>query len=282
MPRSVHDAWSQMFDVGKDILSAEADPNTGAIIGQIGNATDSTADSDRFELWGPPGYYAVPAPPTAGQPSCQAVALRCGDHDIVIGTRDPRDAKAIGNLKPGDRAWCAGFPGQGRLYLRADGSVCLLTKDDNTPTGNDVYFRVEPEEMRFWSPWGSQVHDHSGWHLRTFHGAKLDLGGLGLPAPFSSFGSFANLTAAIIRINAPVVQLGQDSGNSQALAKVTTLATQLALVTTALADLATAVGAFTGSGTFPGLAAAVTAIGAAATAMAGLPATCGTTTVTAA
>jgi hypothetical protein len=237
--RSTHDSWSQYFDVGKDILSAEADANTGGITAQIGNATDSTADNDRAEMWSPPGFYAVPSAPTKGQPSTQAFAVRCSDHDIIVATRDPRDAKVIGNLKPGDRVIAGGFPAQSRLFVRADGSITALTTDDNTADGNSVYHRLSTTELRFWSPWGSQVHDQTGFHVRTWHGAKLDMGGLGLPAPFSSYGSFANMTAAIIRLNGAIVQLGQDQGNSQALVQATSLQTVMALVATALTAIET-------------------------------------------
>lgn len=278
--RSNHDAWTQFFDVGKDILSAEADSQTGGIIGQLGNATDSTADSDRFEMWGPPGYYAVPAPPTAGQPSTQAFAIRASDHDLVIAVRDSRGAKVVGNLKPGDRC-IASELGSARALVRADGSVTLSTKDDNA-TGNDVYARVAPDGFLFWGPLGSFRSDTTGFHARTWHGAKLDMGGAGIPSPLAVYSSFVSVTANIIRLKGTLTQIGQDNGNSQALAQVTTLSAQLALLTTAVQSLASAVAAFTGSGTFPGLPAAQTQISTATTAIAALPVSCGTKSMTAA
>ena len=88
--------------------------------------------------------------------------------------------------------------------------------EDNTATGNAVYHRVSPTEERFWSPWGSRVHDHTGLHERTFHGAKLDLGGLGLPAPFSAFGSMGSMSADMIFMQGALVSLGLDQGLTMA------------------------------------------------------------------
>lgn len=242
MPPRSHADWSQFFDVGKDILVATADGTTGGITCQTGNAVDSTANKDSAEIWGPAGYYAVPANPTKGKPSCQALILKCSDYDVVFGTRDPRDAAVVGNLSPGDRVVAGGYPSQSRLHVKFDGSVSLLTTDDNTATGNAVFYRISAKESRFWSPWGSQVHDATGYHARTFHGAKLDLGGLGLPAPFSAFGSMGSLSADMIFMQGALVSLGLDQGLTMAVVQALPLQTVLAALATALTTLATALG----------------------------------------
>ena len=264
--------WAKTFDVGKDILSATSDGTTGGITCQLGNAVDSTADRDAAEIWGPPGYYAVPAAPTKNKPSCQAFAIRGSDRARVIGTRDSRDAAVVGNMVAGDRIIAGGFPSQSRVSVRFDGSVTLGTTDDNTADGNAVYYRVSALESRFWSPWGSQVHDATGYHARTFHGAKLDLGGLGLPSPFSAFGSMGSMSADMLFFNGALVSLGLDQGQTQAIVQALPLQTVLAALASSLTALegflTTAGAALTtggGTGTLVSLSTGETAAGAALT-----------------
>ncbi len=236
--------WAQLFDVGKDILVAAIDKVTGVITVQTGNATDLTADQDAAELWGPPGYYGLPANPTPGQASCQAVTMRAGDHDMVIGTRDTRDSSVYGNMKPGDRAICAGYPAQNQVLLKAsDGSINLLTTDDNTANGNTVQLRLAPLERRFWSTWGQELHDPTGWHLRTWHGGSIDVTGLGLPAPLSSLGlkSVINLSADCINLDASLLSLGRNNGgNAQPVVQATPLQGVMAVVGTAITSIGAA------------------------------------------
>ncbi len=253
------DLWSQFFDVGKDALVSTIDPTTGVILVQSGTATDATADTDSSEMWGPAGYYGLPASPTAGQPSCQLYVQKRSDIDGVLGTRDVRDAYVYGNLKPGERAVVGGYPTQGQLLIRNDGSVTLLTTDSNTAQGNLVYHRVTPTEDRFFAPWGSYWSDASGFHVRTWHGAKLDMTGLGLPAPFNTVNSVITLTADLIELDG-AVKLGRDAGTTQQVVQALPLQVALAPVITALTDIqntlagiATMIGTFTGVGAFPGL-----------------------------
>jgi hypothetical protein len=205
--------WEEMFDVGKDVLWSGIDPTTGAISCQVGNATDSTADQDAAELWGPPGYYGVPSPATPGQSSTQAWVLRMSDYGLVVGTRDSRDALVFGNLKPGDRCVAGGFPSQSRLYVRFDGSVTRSTRDDNTASGNDVFDRVSPEGYRFYSPYGGFWQDATGFHIRTWQGGKVDLAGATMPTPLPS-GSTLSISADLVRIKSALLQLGRDVGLS--------------------------------------------------------------------
>jgi len=260
--RGAHDTWSQFFDVGKDILEASANSTTGQITCQTGNSVDSTPSGEDDEIWAPAGYYAVPAAPTPGKPSCQSFKIKGSDYDICVGTRDPRDAKVIGNLKAGDRVIAGGYPSQSRCFVRADGSVSLVTTDDNTSDGNAVFYRVSPTEGRFWSPWGSQVHDHTGLHLRTWHGAKLDLFGLSLPAPFNAYGSMIGLQADIVTINAATLSLGRDQGLSSGAVLATqfqaVVATPMASAITALAAQLGAAGSALSSGNTGAAGAALT------------------------
>lgn len=257
--------YVQLIDIGKDITFSSADPTTGAITCQTGDATDSTAvGDDGDELWAPAGYYAVPAAPTPGQSSCQAFKIKNSDYDAVIATRDPRDAKVVGNLRQGDRVIAGGFPSQSRLYVRNNGKVVLQTTDDNTGDGNVVYFAVGPEEARFYAPFGGHWLDKTGFHVRTWQGAKLDMGGAAFPAPVPG-GSTFSVTADAARLNVSMLQVGKDTGLSSGVVSATTRAPIDASVAAALTATAAAISALAAACTAAGQSgangAAATAVG---------------------
>jgi hypothetical protein len=285
--------YSDIIDIGKDALSSVIDPTTGAILVQLGNATDSTPDADSAEMWaGAPGFYGLPAPPTPGNSSSQHVTLKDSDRDKIIGCRDIRDAAVYGNLNAGDRVMTAGFPGAARQFVRIDGSVTSLTTDDGTNTGNVVFARIASNytdqsgnpalggEWRYYAPWGGAWHDPSGYHLRTWHGVKIDAGGIVLPAPLSISGSSYTISADIVHLDAAMLALGRDNGTSQALAQALPLQAVLATLASSVNALAAAVASFTGTGAFPGLVAAETAIQAAITAVNTITTACATKAIT--
>lgn len=262
-PSDIGRAFSYLFDVGKDILFSELDKATQTILCQTGDATNQVTDADVAELWQQPGFWSLPAPPTQGKPSCQAIVLKRSDHDIIIATRDLRSSSIYGNLQPGET--CVGASStasQARSVYKLDGSISHATTDTNKANGNLVIRRLTPSEDRFWSPWGSQLHDNTGYHLRTWHGAKIDAGGLGLPAPFGAFSSTIVMSADMMNIDAALLSLGRDAGFTQAVVQALPLQTNLAALATALSaiqasidGIAAVFASFTGAGTFPGLTA---------------------------
>lgn len=147
-PRDLASAFTYLFDVGKDILFAGLDKATATILCQLGNATDQVADSDSAELWQQPGFWSLPAAPTQGKPSCQAVVLKRSDRDIIIATRDLRSSSIYGNLKPGET--CVGAStGQARTLYKANGAIIGYTTRDNTPSGQSVINYTGPDKIQF-------------------------------------------------------------------------------------------------------------------------------------
>ena len=136
-----HNVWSQLFDVGKDILTSYVSKATNVILCQIGNALDSTVDADAAEIYFPPGYYGMPANPTPGKPSCQPFVAKQGDRDIILGTRDTRDSQIYGNLKPGERCIAGGYPSQNRFLQKANGDTYIYTLQGNLPGGQSLAWR---------------------------------------------------------------------------------------------------------------------------------------------
>lgn len=135
---SAHEVWTQLFDFGKHVLASRVDPVTGVITYQIGNAVDATADSDVAEAYCPPGYYALPANPTAGVGGTETCIVKNSDHDAVIGVRDTRDSKIYGNLKPGERCIAGGYPSQNRVLLKANGDTYIYTLLGNADGGQSL------------------------------------------------------------------------------------------------------------------------------------------------
>jgi len=187
-----------VFDVGVDILATTLDPATGTITAQLGDVARGVADNNSAEVWqGACGVLSRPALADAGKASCQAVTLKTGSYDVCIGYRDLRATEIYGNLAPGETCLYA-TTGMARELLKKDGSARQFTTDDNTRTGNSItagvssyYQGIDGQkhlggEWRYSAPWGGAWHDPSGYHLRTYHGNKIDIGGLVLPAPVSA------------------------------------------------------------------------------------------------
>jgi hypothetical protein len=234
--------FSYLFDRGKDVLNAAVDATTNVVLLQIGDCAHPVVDSDRVEMWcAGPGFVSMPAPPTPGQPSAQVVVLKGGDRDMAIGARDTRQSAVYGNLKSGESAAFATVGAPARMVFKANGAAALITTDNNTPTGNSVYYRVTPTEERFWSPWGSRILDSGGFRMSTTSGARLTLGGLGLPAPFNAVGSFALVTADTVRLDGAIVSIGKENGFCQAVVQAQALQIQLVTLQTELAAIQAAI-----------------------------------------
>ena len=88
-----------LFGVGLDVMSAALDAATNAITLVLGNTTDGSTDSSGNEQMGcGPGFVSMPAPPATGAPSCQVLAIRQGDKNIVIAAKDFRACDRYANL----------------------------------------------------------------------------------------------------------------------------------------------------------------------------------------
>lgn len=197
--------------VGLDILASTLDAATNVVTCMLGDAQGNSAgptDSTNAEFWFPPGWCAIPADPTPGQPSAQAFAVRQGDVDIVLGVRDARFANQYANLRAGEFAAYA-TAGQARIVGKADGTVTIFTTADNTKGGKAVFFTVGPDGFKFVAPFGSFIFDSTGWRVRHQGGFNLKAGAIGgLPGPLSALGGYFNVTAPMMKFQAPLVMLG--------------------------------------------------------------------------
>lgn len=204
------------IQVGINILNTFVDKVTGTILANTGDVATQTTESDNVEMWGPLGFLSRPSNPAPGKAAAEAVVIRRGDRDVCIAARDQRSQQLAGNLNPGETVMYAGGAtgaSQGRVLIKADGSVTLFTTDSNTATGNPVALRISPTGgLEFTSQWGSMVFDQTGFHVRTQAGPRLDMGGISLPgvpaAVTGAFAGYAKLTAPTVAIEGANVVLG--------------------------------------------------------------------------
>jgi hypothetical protein len=200
-------------DILNTVLGASPSSPTGTILAQTGDVLKGSVDSTNSEWWQHVGLASRPSNPVAGQIACQGISLRQADRDVVICSRDVRTNQIYGNLAPGETCiFAAGSDGnaQGRVMLKADGSVTLYTTDDNTPTGQAVYFRIHPTKgLTFVAPWGTFTFDQTGLHVKHQSGFGIDGGSIGgLPAPFSALSSYLTMTAATAKLDGAQIYLG--------------------------------------------------------------------------
>lgn len=160
--RGNSEAFGYYFSVGVDIMASTVDAKTNVVTVTLGNSTTGTVDSSQATLLQQAGFTSVPAAPTNGQPSCQAIVLRRGDSDIVIGTRDVRVAFLYGNLKPGDTAVYA-TSGQAQGLFKNTGHAVLCTTSDNTAAGTTHSVDIGPDGFHVTTKYGTISLDANGF-----------------------------------------------------------------------------------------------------------------------
>lgn len=113
----------------------------------------------------------------------------------------------------------AGTAGQGRVRIKADGSVTLYTNDTNTDDGTAIFLRISPTKgLEFCSPFGRIKFDASGFHLVTAAGPAIDMGGVDLsaipgidalpPEVLGALTGYCNITAPQFHVESSMISLG--------------------------------------------------------------------------
>jgi hypothetical protein len=199
---------------------------------------------------GASGIISRPALPTAGKASCQAIIIKRSGGDIATAYRDLRANDIYGNIAPGDTAVYATSGPAAEMYRAADGSARQFTTDNGQTgpsAGNTIFAGLssyyqgvdgQPHlggEWRHYAPYGGFWQDPTGWHLRTWHGVKIDAGGLVLPSPFGAKVATYTIQCDVFSANAGVVVLGPPTG-AQPVVQAISLQ---ALMTAFAADVAT-------------------------------------------
>ncbi len=230
--------FGSLFYIGAAVLSTAVDNITNTILAQIGSIGDEYVYSDKAEWYQHVGFSSRPSKPKKGHQAAECVAIR-DDRDVVIASRDIRSQQIYGNLKDGETClWAGGDDGtgQGRVILKADGSINIFATSDNTDAGNSVYFRVAPDGFAWVAPWGTIKFDPSGFHVRHASGARIDLGAMGgLPSPLDVLTSYATMTAASVGLVGTIAGGGSSGDTAAKSSALISFATALGAVGTALA-----------------------------------------------
>lgn len=231
-----------LLHVGYDILTTTVNRATNKILAQLGDVHKQQTDTDNAEWWQHVGFVSRPPKPVAGKTAAQGVAIRAGDHDVVIASQDLRGLDLYGNLDHGETCTYAPGPegtGQARIIHKKDGSINIYTTDTNTAAGQAVYLRVAPDGISIVAPWGSVKFDATGFHVVHAGGATLNLGGVsGLPSPLDVIASYFAVNAGAVKIEGSAQSFG--SGTKDQLVKASDLR---AILTSMIAAYSTAVGA---------------------------------------
>jgi hypothetical protein len=125
----MRELFGQLFDVGRDILHVAINGVTNVISVQLGDSTLQSTDADAAAFWQAPGLVSLPAPPSQGAASCQALILKGTDRDIVFAARDTRVAGYCADMQPGESCLFGTTKScnanNGRVVARVDGSIEL-------------------------------------------------------------------------------------------------------------------------------------------------------------
>lgn len=121
---------------------------------------------------------------------------------VIVATVSPGN-EIRKNVGEGDTIISATGGGQACIVIKKNGSIVFATTDDNTPTGKLVSLTFGPTGYAFDAPIGSQVHDATGWHLKTKAGPRIDMGGVNIPGLPSDV---TDLVAGYCTIRAPKIK----------------------------------------------------------------------------
>lgn len=139
---------------------------------------------------------------------------------LIVGVVEPTPNRA-GNVKPDEKIIVGPEGSAGRVVLKSDGTVALVTGVGNDENGGTVMLTVSPTGMRFYSPYGTFSFDATGFHLKTKAGPRIDMGGFSVPGlPDSITGAitgYCNITSPVIKANGAVVYLGAGPNYGTAL-----------------------------------------------------------------
>ena len=130
---------------------------------------------------------------------------------VIFAAIEPQPNRA-GNNRPDETVIVGPDGSAGRVVIKKNGTVALITGQGNDPTGSTIVLAVTPEGLKFSSPYGTISFDVTGFHCKTKAGPRIDMGGLavpGLPAQITgAITGYCNITAPTIKANGSIIYLG--------------------------------------------------------------------------
>jgi hypothetical protein len=248
--------------------SSDSTNSVNSVTMTLGNAQTGEIYTTSAILFNAPGIYSVPLPPgtisnnkftpsSVSLTGSQVIAFPRNDQWIVLAVRDTRTQLNPGNIQPGEAAMQA-TGSAGRNIIKNDGSINLYTLNGNNSMG------------LFITPSNNAVNCINS----NGYGLNITNTDLTLSASTSSpqGGSLniedsgaVNLVATKqIQMDGSSIVLGSNvlPGDNTVVINPAEIQGTLVNVVVVLLSLQTAVAMFTGTGTFPGIAAVGTQIGA--------------------
>lgn len=202
-----------------DVLFAETAANNnspsqlnGSVTVNLGFAESGELQSSQAEVWGTPGIVSVPALPvkTANNTdAAQCLYFSRNDQNIAFAFRDTRSQAQAGNINPGETCIYA-QTGQGRVLLKNDNSVTLVTSDAD---GNNMEMTLSPTGWYYKAPFGKITFDATGFHVSNATGGRIDLNATAAPGPLAAVvGSSVTITTGSFTVNSGSIMLGPTTG----------------------------------------------------------------------
>ena len=247
--------------------SADSSNNVNSVLLTLGNAQTGEVYTSNAILFNSPGVFSVPLPsgsvsnnsfsPSATSlAGAQVVAWPRNDQWIVVAVRDTRTQLNPGNIQPGEAAIQATGSASRSIY-KNDGSINLYTLNGNDSMGLFISPAINSAQLVNSLGYGFSVNSNS---VQMFASTSAPQGG----AVIINDTGEVNLTATKqMQIDGGNIVLGSmvvAGGPNTVMINPDALSSVLTSLVTSLSALAAAVSAFTGSGTFPGIAAATAAI----------------------
>ncbi len=183
---------SSIVAIGVDILNAIRDKATKTVLFQTGDVFTGQVESDRVESWQHVGFVSLPSKPVAKKAACQAIVWKRGDIDVCTNTRDLRGQAIAGTLTYGETCVYASGPdgaAQGRILLKANGSVNVYTTKDNADGGTGMGLFVNPD--------GSIT-------LASHNGAAVTIGADGSAKVFNAKGAAQVMPDGTVKLSSNV------------------------------------------------------------------------------
>lgn len=145
MQSPANKALHTLIEWGTVLTTAIAD-GTKVLLAQVGDPDTGMVVSDQVEIWQQPGLAAIP-PNSSATDGCDVIYVRRGSSATVVAMRDPRTMALAGALQPGETCLAGGGSdgnAQGRVLLKANGSINLYTTSGNTPGGAGMVVMLDP------------------------------------------------------------------------------------------------------------------------------------------
>lgn len=193
--------------VGYDVLSTTLSAVKGMILAQLGDSKNQAVESDGAEIWGPGGFLFRPSKAVVGGVACQALGFRRSDRDVIIGLKDARGQALAANLLDGEL--CLYAPGtdgtaQGRILIKANGTIALYTAQGNASGGPSVTIQANASDgsIKLANQYGTISMDSSGIKIGFKNGGAIQLDANGI----SLIGQAIGLNGASVSLGANATQ----------------------------------------------------------------------------